>query len=78
MEEDNEHNHNSTAWYRHIAILAEVIPVPTGDGVHGCLAMYGPSHCLGLGFGCFARLLDILASTGIGDALSAPIVRVAL
>ena len=47
---DHSHNPEKTAWESSIAIpLAEDFPVPSGDGVHGCLAMCGPSQAGGAG-----------------------------
>ena len=46
-EMDLKHNQEFTAWYSSTAMpFAEDIPVPSGAGVHGCLAMCGPSQVM--------------------------------
>ena len=42
-----KYNSSKPAWYSSIAMpLAEDVPVPSGDGPHGCLVMCGPSQVM--------------------------------
>ena len=60
-----KYNSAKPAWYSSIAMpLAEDVPVPSGDGPHGCLVMCGPSQVMSP-----KSPLDIVKSTPPGITL---------